>query len=374
MTETGLTRLLQTLQHGPVMAEMSPLALLCLPPEIDIAPEAETLVERLDALEPHSEQPTLIPHVDVRYQHRFQVFNETVTHTPTAINEMLPCRLSDARRLLLTHQQVADRIVANTVQRGYRIVALLLVDGLSYDDVKSWPENPEPCLVDGPSITYSLTDQNEIVSEVGFPGIIGSPPLARRLVDVGIPCSTGFSYWRRERNEVSAYLFQGVPLTRVTSITTALDILEQQSCEGTYVQVLREGLDGLAHSRREVTPREIEATVNAIHDDYRRLIEVVAATRLPGAVYLTADHGILWKVQHPDLHLVEGLRSAHPRYQRGGETSPDYSVKLSFAGQIYNLYRYPYLGAAIRANDSGVHGGLSYWESLVPFVRVEVNL
>ncbi|MBN2393033.1 MAG: hypothetical protein JXR84_20055 [Anaerolineae bacterium] len=374
MTETGFMRLLQALQRGPVMTEISPLALLCLPPEIDIASDAETLVERLDILEPHSERPILIPCIDTRYRHRFQVLNESLTYTPEAANEMLPRRLADARRLLLTHQRVAERIVSDTIQRGYCVVALLLVDGLSYEDARHWPEAPEPCLIDGPSITYNLTDQDEIVPTVGFPGIVGAPTLARRLVDVGVPHSTGFSYWRRERNEVSAYLFEGVPLTRVAGITTALETLEQQSLEGTYVQLVREGLDGLAHSRREVTPREIEAAVEAIHDNYRRLIEVVAATELPGVVYLTADHGILWKAQHPDLRLVEELHSAHPRYQRGGGALSDYGVELSLTGQMYTLYRYPYLGATIHANDSGVHGGLSYWESLVPFVRVEVNV
>ena len=374
MTENGLVQLLRALQRGPVMSDMSTLALLCLPPEVVIAPDAETLLEQLDTLNLHSEQPTLIPRVDTRYQHRFQVLNQPLAYTPASFNQMLPLRLADARHWLLTHQRVAERIVADTIQRGYRAVALMLVDGLSYEDVKSWPEIPEPCLIDGPSITYSLTAQDDIVPGVGFPGIIGQPPLARRLVDTGIPHSTGFSYWQRERNEVSAYLFDGIPLTRVTSISTALDALSQQSLEGTYAQLLREGLDGLAHSRREVTPREIEATVKAIHEDYRRLIDVLAAAELPGAVYLTADHGILWKAQHPDLQSVEGLRSTHPRYQIGSSAAAEYGVQFSQAGQTYTLYRYPYLGAAIRSNDSGVHGGLSYWESLVPFVRVEVNL
>jgi hypothetical protein len=140
-----------------------------------------------------------------------------------------------------------------------------------------------------------------------------------------------------------------------------------------YVQLVREGLDGLAHSRREVTQAEVEGTVNAIHQDYHRLIEVVATAGLPGAVYLVADHGILWKAQHPELQRIEILRSDHPRYQIGGSVPPEYGVDIPVGEQAYNLYRYPYLGAAIRANDSGVHGGLSYWESLVPFVRVEVN-
>ncbi|MBN1877091.1 MAG: hypothetical protein JXA33_22905 [Anaerolineae bacterium] len=373
MTEAGFTRLLKMLQRGPVMAEIDSLGFLCLPPEVTIMPDADTLVERLDALERHSEQPMLIPHIDTRYRHRFQVMNEALTYTPADVNQMLPLRLADARRLLLTHRHVSEHIIRDTVQRGYRVVALLLIDGLSYEDVKFWPEVPAPCLIDGPSITYNFNNDH-IVPDVGFPGIIGTPPLARRLVDVGIPHSMGFSYWQRERNEVSACLFEGIPLTRVAGITKALETLAQQPLEGTYAQLMREGLDGLAHSRREVTVREVEATVNAIYDDYRQLIQVIATTGLPGAVYLTADHGILWKAQHPALQRADPLRSDHPRYQYGGGLSLDYGLEFFMSGQTYTLYRYPYLGAAIRANDSGVHGGLSYWESLVPFVRVEVNL
>ena len=374
MTETGLTRLIHTLQRGPVMTEMTPLALLCLPPEIEIVPDVETVVERLDALAHHSESPILIPHIDVRYQHRFVTLNEPVAPTTADISQMLPLRLPDARRWLLTHTRVAERIVADTMKRGYRTVALLLIDGLGYEDTKSWPETPEPCLIDGPSITYGLTDQGLLVTGVGFPGIVGSPPLARRLVDAGVPRSFGYSYWRRERNEVSARLFEGAPLARVTDFAAAADALAQQPLEGTYAQLVREGLDGLAHSRREVTLREVEATVHAIHDDYRRVIEMLAASGLPGAVYLTADHGILWKSDHPELQRIESLRSDHPRYQRGGSVLPEYGVEFAQIEQTYSVYRYPYLGAAIRANDSGVHGGLSYWESFVPFVRVEVNL
>jgi len=372
MTDTGFTALLQALRLGPVMTDISPLEMLCLPPEVEIVTDVEELVEQLDALERHAERLALIPHVYGRYKHRFKVVSSLTSYTPSDVDQMLPLRLADARRLLLTHRGVADRIVSDASQHRYRVVALLLVDGLSYEDVKSWSEVPEACFVDGPSITYSLVD-DRIVPDVGFPGIIGVPPLARRLVDVGIPHSTGFSYWRRERNDVSALLFAGAPLTRVGGIDTALKLLAQQPLQGTYVQLMREGLDGLAHSRREVTRREIEATVSAIYDDYRQLIQIIASTGLPGAAYLTSDHGILWKAQHPGLQRVKELSSVHPRYNREGETAQEYGTEFPMCGQTYTLYRYPYLGAAVRANDSGIHGGLSYWESLVPFVRVEVN-
>ena len=50
----------------------------------------------------------------------------------------------------------------------------------------------------------------------------------------------------------------------------------------------------------------------------------------------------------------------------------EYTVKMENSGIPYYLFRYPYLGAAIRSNDSGVHGGLSYQESIVPFAKFKV--
>jgi hypothetical protein len=126
MTESGFARLIQASQRGPVMADMDKLALLCLPPTVEVVTDIETLVERLDALSPHSEQPIVIPHVEARFRHRFQVFDEHIGYTPRAVSDMLAFRLPDARRWLLTHRQVADHIANDVAQRHYRTVALLL--------------------------------------------------------------------------------------------------------------------------------------------------------------------------------------------------------------------------------------------------------
>jgi len=51
----------------------------------------------------------------------------------------------------------------------------------------------------------------------------------------------------------------------------------------------------MAHRRREVTDREIKATVESVHDDFRQLIRLVTDSGVKGAVYLTAAgaHAVL---------------------------------------------------------------------------------
>jgi hypothetical protein len=235
-----------------------------------------------------------------------------------------------------------------------------------------WPEHPEPCFIDGPTITFSRAPAGHINPEVGFPAVIGTPPLARRLIDIGLPHSRGFSYWERVQNDVSERLFQGVPLEKVNELADSFDKIKKLDLNGLYIQMVREGLDGLAHSRREVSQPEIKATVNAIHQDFRYLIELLAEKKVHGAIYLIADHGLLWKNRH-QWQVIENSGSSHPRYTTSQPGASEFTVEFSTEQQKFYLWQYPYLGKQIRANDSGVHGGLSYWESVVPFIRVEVN-
>ena len=364
--------LLRALKQAPVMGAIHPLVPLCLPGEVTVLKDAGTVVMAMDDPAPHSEHPVLISTLDHRYKDRFITWNHADCPSPELINRALPKRHTDARRLLLTHRQVADRIVDDVRHRGYQAVALLLIDGLSYDDTLSWPERPEPCFIDGPTITYSQLPDETIASDVGFPGIVGTPPLFRRLTDLGLQRARGYSYWGREE-DVSAVLFQGIPLTKVDSTSKAFAELADMDLSGMYIQLVREGLDGLAHRRRELTPEEIQTTAKAIHRDFTRLVEVLAASECRGAVYLIADHGILWKRQHA-FSLVEGPRSQSSRYSLNRPSSPGVTSRFRMQHQTYYLYHFPYLGRRIASNDSGVHGGLSYWESIVPFVHVEVNV
>ncbi len=364
--------LLRRLAAAPVMGQFHPLLPLCLPPGTDVRASAREVAVEMDSHTAGAARPILITEIDQAYADRFITMSLTDLPDVARINAGLPRRL-EAARALMTQRRVADRIVADTQRRGYRAVALLLVDGLSYEDARHWPEAPAPVFIDGPSITFYRAADGRLLPDVGFPAIIGSPPLAQRLFPLGLHRARGYSYWDRESNDVAALMFEGMPLQRVSGIDEALAYLAEEQLEGLYIQMVRIGTDGLAHGRREVSPGEVQATVAAVREDLNYLVRMLQESGLPGAVYLTSDHGILWRSQHP-LQEAGEHRSNHPRYAAGPLADGAPATQFATSDAIFSLYHYPFLGRAVRANNNGVHGGLSYWESIVPFIHLEVNL
>lgn len=364
--------LLKQLSIAPVMGHFHSLWSLCLPPDVTIVRSAEKVAEQLDSRERHEEHPILITEYDPAFADRFLSHHLPDCPPPDLINRMLPLRVN-AKLPLLKHKEVGKRIVSDMQRRGYETVILLLVDGLCYDDTRHWPHSVIPCLITGPSITYAQTDQEAIVPDVGFPAIVGHLSIARQLARVGLPHSRGYSYWEREQNDVSDFLFSGMPLQRVTGLSQALSLLRPINLQGLYIQIVREGTDGLAHRRREVKASEVEATIKAILEDFQQLVGLVAENGRRAAVYLVSDHGILWKYQHTFVRLPDE-NSVHARYtwQRPFDSTCATPMPTG-SGACYS-YHYPFIGRQIPANDSGTHGGLSYWESIVPFVHVEVNV
>jgi len=368
-----LLKLEQILVKSPVMGQIHPLIPLCLTNNVERVTDPEVLSHELDTPVPHAVRPVIVTHLDNRFANRFQVFNLSECPPAEIINRNLPHKIDTARAWLLTNHHLADRIVDDVCQRGYETVIFLLVDGLSYADTLHWPERVTPCFIDGPSITFSRTSAHQIDPRVGFPAIINSPSIARRLVEVGIGRQRGYSYWTRAQNDVTEKLFGGMPLKKVRNFEVAFDeISHTDNLKGLYIQIVREGLDGLAHSRRELSSYEINAATQAIYQDLRKLVTLLTEKQVFGAVYLVADHGILWRNEHP-WQLVDHTCDSRPRYTTDSINEPEFSTTFFTDLQTFTLWNYPFLGRRIRANDSGVHGGLSYWESIVPFIRVEVN-
>jgi len=162
-----------------------------------------------------------------------------------------------------------------------------------------------------------------------------------------------------------------VPLQRVNHFPELLDQLTQIPLRGTYVQIVREGLDRLAHHRREVASSERQAAVTELIRNCEAIAGQIQAQGLHGAIYLTADHGLLWKAEH-HFTLLETTEHRHARYALVPPTAATCAMVWQVADQAYYAYYYPYIGAAIRDNDAGLHGGCSYEESFVPFVAIEV--
>jgi hypothetical protein len=356
---------------APVMGHFHPLLPLCLPPGVVVTADARRVALAMDARDPVPEDLILIIRPDPAYADRFLSLSLTEAPPAEVINEGLVSN-PKAARCLLTNHGIGDRIVTDAETNGYRCVALLLIDGLSYEDVRHWPEVPEPVFVDGPSITFSNPTGGAVLPDVGFPAITGSTPLGLRLQRVGLIRSRGYTYWDRAQNDVADLVFKGIHQDRVSSITEALDRLAGQSLDGMYIQIVRIGTDSLAHGRREVSGAEVAATVQVVHKDLQALVNLLREGGVHGAVYLTSDHGMLWKNQNA-LQKLDGYATTHPRYTMEGLGHNVATVRFSRGNMDFHLFKYPYIGTTIRANDGGVHGGLSYWESIVPLVRVEVK-
>jgi hypothetical protein len=365
----------QWLSRTPVVADLHPLVPLCLQRQIRLITDAKAFLNELDDCVPHRSEPALIMSPLPELLERFPRL-QVIEHPPIeAINGNMQFHLDYARQHLLTTRGLASHIEQDVTLHPADVVVLLLIDGLNYGDTLRWGGKVQPCFVDGPSVTYRFYDDDKrnLVESVGFASIINRPSIYNRLYNLGYHQARGYTYWNRD-NVLAEYMFAGVPQTRVTSFENVLQLLsEEVSSPRYYVQIVREGLDGLAHDKRELRPAEIETTIQTIFDDTMRVLELFRQKRLNTRLFLTADHGILWKSQH-SFKLLTGLHDSKPRFtwHKPPELLANTAVRMDNGGIIYYLFSYPYLGRNISSNDSGVHGGFSYQESFVPFATFEV--
>lgn len=244
-------------------------------------------------------------------------------------------------------------------------VVLLLVDGLAHDDVKrhaaNWMTRTTPVLVDGVSNT-----------EQGMRRIIGHPPLSQRLFDAGFRTCLGFTYWERAEEWLTDRLFMGFGdrVRKVKLFDEALAALEQEDLCGAFVQIVRMGLDGAAHRQRERP--NVPGIVMEVLNDFERLMELFERKGVSAWVHLTSDHGILWAYEHA-LQIYEFGGAEHPRYYEHAKTG-EHVLTVTFEGKEFALLNYPYLRRELRATEWGVHGGLSFEESVTPLMSVQVKV
>lgn len=363
------------LECTPVIAVAHPLLPLCLRPDVRILADASDLLVEIDSPAQHRDQPVLVLSSHSEEVMRFP-FLQVANHLPVDhLNRNIRHHLAYARDFLLTTHKVAEYITHDVANRPADVVIFCMVDGLSYEDVLHWPCAIVPCFVDGPSVTYRYADEAQkcLLSSVGFASIVNRPSVSARLYELGYHHARGYTYWSPESNEIADFMFEGVPFRRTANFEGILRAIAHDSfAPQMYIQLVRQGLDGLAHGNREVQRIEIEIAVQAILDDIERLLDVMRKNRLTARVYLTSDHGILWKAEHR-LQLITGIKKSRSRYaaQRPSEDATDFAVEIRSGEASHYLFCYPYLGHTIPANDAGVHGGLSYQESIVPFAIFE---
>lgn len=371
----GYQQLENNLTRTPVIGDVHPLLPLALSNAVRIVKNGDDVLSEFDTMHTVPQTPILILQRDPRLVARFPMISLREHPPIDEINRNMHFHLEYAREQLLTTHGVGATLVEDVLNHRCDIVVLMLVDGLSYGDVIEWANNTIPCFVDGPSVTYRLAnDQATVLPTVGFPSIIGSPSIFSRLHDSGYKNALGYTYWAPNRNVISDYLFNRIPTHRVANFEAILAQLRSFTFkQPTYIQIMREGLDGLAHSKREMSRAEIDGAITSIRQDIERMLEVLSKQKRKVCLYLIADHGILWKTEHEWKTLnITGSRSRYST-SRPDESVYTNAVRYERNSQVYYSFTYPYLGNRIKADDSGVHGGLSYQESIVPFSKFEVR-
>lgn len=368
MKAMALEQLSQLLRQTPVMAQIHPLSLVFLAEEIQVFETAESMVAALDSPELQAETQMVALQVDERFAHRLP--SVRCDHDPftTELNRFLLPKIDWVQRWVLCQSQVPKIIC----QKAFSdCIVLIMVDGLSYADWKrfAWegkthaePKTKvEPCFVDGVSIT-----------EHGMKRIVGEPTIAVRLAELGYEHSFGFSYWERADNKLTDNLFAGITegVQKVKSFDEILGRIPRLPLQNAFLQIVRQGLDQASHRHRDKP--NVAAVVQQILNELKELQRLFAEANLTATVFLTADHGILWANEH-ELKLYEpGSSNVPPRYYEGLR-SGEMVWRVQFEGNDFSALAYPFVRRNLRSDEWGVHGGLSFEESFVPLVTVEVT-
>lgn len=366
-----LDDLLDLLEHTPVIADIHPISLCYLPKDVAVLDSVAEAVRLFD--DPALMLPgrLLITASDPQYGSRFP--HLCCDHDPftPSLNSVLFDHYDRVASRMLCQSQVVERIVAEAGRHD--LIILFLVDGLSYQDVRGWVGSTgqtlsvEPCLVDVPTLT-----------QVAFPNLIGSPALAMRLFDIGYHHRLGFTYWSREDNQLTDRLFHTIAEVRkVGHFPQILAILRSYlsgvaQCKS-YAQIVRTGLDSYAHAQKRKPP--IAAIVEEVHQEFEQLAMLCRELGLRAHLYLTSDHGILWHDELEPEVVGDAPGKSNPRWctWRDLYRQRDKGRRFLADGDEYYCLGFPKIRRPLRIDEQGVHGGISFQESIVPFMTMRIE-
>lgn len=356
------SRLDVVLDRTPVVYEGEPLLLA----ELDgLAVERDVweYVQRVDDPAPVPVERTVLLGPVTNYFDRWPVV-QTSARAPADLvqfNRSLFQNYDQVRRFAFSQSNVAARIEEDM---DVDVIVLLLFDGLSYSDWMDYP-NVQSCLVEGPTIT-----------PVGFRNIVGEPSIARRLFDKGVHRRMGFSHWDRSNTMTNLFFHGFDPAAQMFPVIEFQEVLlglEKLPREQTYVQILTSGLDAVSHRHRGRPPVDLMAC-HLYENVLLALVERLQRIGASALVYATADHGILWRPEPmvgDELIVVRDNRAKSHRYTEGAFLNP-HSRQFSCYRKNYTVLAYPYLFKPLTKLEWGTHGGISFQESVVPFVKMEV--
>ncbi len=367
-----LPNLIQLMDFTPVIADINPVSLCYLPEDVQVYDSIEEIVSLLDQPVPSLLGRSLIRSGSSSFFGRFP--SVKCSHNPftSDINRILFSKYDEITKGVLCQSQIGDRIVSEA--SSLDAVVLLLIDGLSYRDTIGWiakhdlEVRNEPCLVDTPTLT-----------RIAFPNLIGSPSLATKLFGIGFDARIGYSYWLREDNALTNTLFSSIfDVRKIGSFPELKSDFQNSFIFNTsrrlFVQMIRTGLDGYAHSQRRMPP--IEAILDEIWGEISQLAEyceqVSSSRNVKVGFYITADHGVLWKDEFEHKVIGNAPAKASIRWSKWNELHFQEVPGRRFIVKGEEMYSldYSHLRRPMRIDEQGVHGGISFQESFVPFISM----
>lgn len=269
---------------------------------------------------------------------------------------------------LLVQSKIKDHILDNISSEN--LVILIIVDGLSFESVRGTEIDAKPVFVDGISTTepgyrrviYGDDGENHSPTSV-YADLLN----ARRFYN-----DLGYTYWERGDEALSTDLHSSMSnVNRISSFAEVIDGLrgEYPLGEKTYVQITRMGLDQDSHNRKEEPNKS--AVVQNIRSDLQKIQQTATKLSDKFSIFLTADHGILWRDQLPsEPSIVCEEHQPHARFVEGGITFKEGITTLDTDGTKTTGLGYPHLTRELANTEWGVHGGFSYYESIVPLIEV----
>lgn len=354
-----LEELIRLLDRSPVIADLPPVSVCYLPDDVIVTESLISVIEQVDCQETMLPSRILISSqcVDPRFP------KATVVHDPVtpALNAILCRRFSQVADRMLCQSQIGDEIVKSAPELD--LIILLLIDGLSYENVREWKGDLKPCLVDVPTVTH-----------LAFPNLVGTPTIAQRLFDFGYDSAIGFSYWTRKDNSLTDQLFRTIPVVhKAGDFVSILNELHQGLPDSkTFVQIVRSGLDGYAHHQKRKPP--VSAIVSEIKREWEQMLQFCQQSGRRAGLFLSSDHGILWRDQFEPQIVGSGAATQNARYsiwRNAAQHSGDEHVFV-VNGEHYHCLSIPNLRRGLRIDEQGVHGGISYQESITPFLHAKV--
>jgi len=277
----------------------------------------------------------------------------------------------DVEQTTLSQSAIGDYVVA--VAGTVDVVAVVTIDGLSYRDWTAAGHDAKPVYVDCPTIT-----------KCGYPNVVYGGPngeaIANRLFNEGFSERLGFTYWKKNGNELTEYLHDDFSPNDVhgdiQDFSEIIEYLRRQNWyqDRLYIQITLTGPERVAHKLKE--DPIIDAEVEQVHRKLRILQKTLQKEVPSFRIFATADHGILWRMDADDDFTV--IDGDWEHYDRRCISNPDstmdfpeaYGRKDRWDDESYIRLDYPYLFSDLRSNEPGTHGGFSFQESIVPLIEL----